>query len=162
MLEVREWTVEHADHEKISSYLKRTLNLSHEQIRTVRKYHLCGINQVMIDENSTVSTGDFISCTIPDERPETDEPYDEPLDILYEDDCMLVINKPNDIAVIPGPENWQRNIYCILLNYFGKDAWFRLLHRIDKSTTGCLAVTKTKKAAKILGVSVATLYRKIT
>ncbi|MBE6123691.1 MAG: RluA family pseudouridine synthase [Erysipelotrichaceae bacterium] len=152
MLEVREWTVEeHVDHEKISAYLKRTLNLSYEQIRTVRKYHLCGINQIMIDENSTVSTGDFISCTIPDERPAKDEPYDYPLDILYEDDSVLVINKPNDMAVTPGPENWHRNIYCALLEYFGTDAYFRLLHRIDKSTTGCLAVTKTKKATRILG-----------
>lgn len=152
MLEVREWTVEeNVDHEKISKYLKRTLDLSHEQVRTVRKYHLCGINQVMIDEESTVSTGDFVSCTIPDERPKTDEPYDYPLDILYEDECMLVINKPNDMAVTPGPENWERNIYCALLGYFGKDAYFRLAHRIDKSTTGCLAVTKTKKATKILG-----------
>lgn len=152
MLEVKEWIVEDGvEKENASEYIGRILCLPANKVRIIVRYHLCGINQKMITEESTVSAGDFISCTIPDQRPSEDIPFDFPLDILYEDESVLVINKPADLAVIPGPGNWSENVYLALLNYFGKDVYYRIAHRIDKCTSGCLLVTKTKKATRSIG-----------
>lgn len=149
MLEVKEWTVEeNIENEKASEYLRRVLSLSERKMTIILKYHLCGINQNVITEDSTVSYGDVISCTIPDRRPDHNKPYEYPLDILYEDSSIAVINKPNDMAVIPGPGNWKENVDLALLNYYGKDTYYRIAHRLDKCTTGCLLITKNKKATK--------------
>lgn len=151
MLEVREWTVEEGvESENAAAYIGRHLSLSVREVRIIQKYHLCGINGKMIEEDSSVSALDRISCTIPDERPPEDIPYEYPLEILFEDDQVLVLNKPKGLAVIPGPGNWQENISMALLNYYGKDTYYRIAHRIDRCTSGCLLVTKTKKATKAI------------
>ncbi len=151
MLEVKEWTVEeNVENENAAAYIGRCLSLSANQLKTIVKYHLCGINQCMITEKSTVKSGDEISCTIPDPRPVHDIPYAYDLDVLYEDHYVSVINKPRDMAVIPGPGNWNENVAMALLNRYGKNAYFRIAHRIDKCTSGCLLITRTKKATKLM------------
>lgn len=149
MLEVKEWTVEeNVENENASEYLGRVLSLSERKRRIILKYHLCGINQKAITEDSAVSCGDMISCTIPDRRPDHDIPFDYPLEILYEDSSIAVINKPNGMAVIPGPGNWNENVDMALLHYYGEGVYYRIAHRLDKCTTGCLLITRNKKATK--------------
>lgn len=151
MLEVREWTVEEGvENENAAAYIGRTLSLSDNRLKNIVKYHLCGINQRMITEESVVNSGDEISCTIPDRRPDHDIPYAYDLDVLYEDHYVAVINKPRDMAVIPGPGNWKESVAMALLHRYGKDAYFRIAHRIDKCTSGCLLITRTRKATRLM------------
>lgn len=77
------------------------------------------------------------------------EPEDIPLDIVYEDDDILVINKPTGLVVHPGAGNWSGTLLNALLYHCpGIDKVPRagIVHRLDKDTTGLMVVAKTLQA----------------
>lgn len=67
--------------------------------------------------------------------------------ILYEDDDILVVNKPYGVPVQAGSGH-SKSIDRMLGAYFGEDKEPKLVHRLDKNTTGCLLLAKTREAAK--------------
>ncbi|WP_133138663.1 23S rRNA pseudouridine(1911/1915/1917) synthase RluD [Legionella genomosp. 1] len=74
------------------------------------------------------------------------EAEDIPLDIVYEDDYLLVINKPAGLVVHPGAGNWEHTLVNALLHHLPQlSALPRagLIHRLDKDTTGLLVIAKT-------------------
>ena len=104
---------------------------------------------------SPVRKGMILSVeNIPDQMPPTRAQGEKiPLDILYEDDCMLVINKPPDMVVHPAAGNWSGTVVNALL---GREKLLQeellsesdplrpgIVHRLDKDTSGCLAIAKT-------------------
>ncbi|WP_301098344.1 23S rRNA pseudouridine(1911/1915/1917) synthase RluD [Otariodibacter sp.] len=77
------------------------------------------------------------------------EPEDIPLNIVYEDDDILVINKPKDLVVHPGAGNPNGTILNALLHYYPQIAEVPragIVHRLDKDTTGLMVVAKTVPA----------------
>lgn len=83
---------------------------------------------------------------------------DIPLDIVYEDDTVLVVNKPAGLVVHPGHGNWTGTLVNALAwhfkdnpNYDVDDPRLGLVHRIDKDTSGLLVVAKTPEAKTDLG-----------
>lgn len=83
---------------------------------------------------------------------------DIPLDIVYEDDDVLVVNKPAGLVVHPGHGNYHGTLVNALAwhfrdtpNYDVNDPRLGLVHRIDKDTSGLLVVAKTPEAKTILG-----------
>ena len=104
-----------------------------------------------------VQIGDAVEILIPE--PETSEalPENIPLDILYEDGDILVINKPSGMVVHPAPGNYTGTLVNALL-YHCKDSLSGIggvirpgiVHRIDKDTSGLLVVAKNDTAHKIL------------
>ncbi len=79
------------------------------------------------------------------------EPENIPLDILYEDDALLAINKPVDMVVHPAAGNWSGTFVHALLyhcNHLPKGETLRpgIVHRLDKQTTGVLLAAKTERA----------------
>ena len=77
------------------------------------------------------------------------EPQDSPLDIVYEDDDILVINKPRGLVVHPGAGNPDGTVLNALLHYFPAIADVPragIVHRLDKDTTGLMVVAKTVPA----------------
>lgn len=85
-------------------------------------------------------------------------PEDIPLDIVYEDDDVLVVNKPAGLVVHPGHGNYSGTLVNALAyhfrdndNYDVNDPRLGLVHRIDKDTSGLLVVAKTPEAKTILG-----------
>jgi 23S rRNA pseudouridine1911/1915/1917 synthase len=90
-----------------------------------------------------------------DETPEAIQAADIPLDILFEDDDLLVINKPAGLVVHPAPGNRQGTLVSALLNYapetFGEQADDEdvrpgIVHRLDKDTSGVMVIAKTPDA----------------
>jgi 23S rRNA pseudouridine1911/1915/1917 synthase len=74
------------------------------------------------------------------------EPQDIPLNIVYEDDDILVINKPRDLVVHPGAGNPDGTVLNALLHYYPPIADVPragIVHRLDKDTTGLMVVAKT-------------------
>ncbi|MEX0595559.1 MAG: RluA family pseudouridine synthase [Candidatus Paceibacterota bacterium] len=71
-------------------------------------------------------------------------PYDYPLDIVFEDHDVIVINKTADLTVHPGAGNPNRTLLNALANYFGKDHTIFLAHRLDKDTTGLILIAKNE------------------
>lgn len=85
-------------------------------------------------------------------------PQDIPLDVLYEDDQILVINKPSGMVVHPAAGNWDRTLVNALLYRYGEDFSTGeddedgdvrrpgIVHRLDKDTSGTMIIAKTSKA----------------
>jgi len=110
-----------------------------------------------LNKKYTVKTADEIDVEIP-EAVETDIlPEKIPLDIVYEDDELLIINKAQGMVVHPGAGNYTGTLVNALLHYCrgnlsGIGGVLRpgIVHRIDKDTSGLLAVAKTDRAHNAL------------
>lgn len=100
-----------------------------------------------------VIPGDTYTLDMPAPVPATPEPENIPLDILFEDEHLLLVNKPSGMAVHPAPGSWQGTLVNALLHHcagelpgIGGVERPGIVHRIDKGTTGVLAVAKTEAA----------------
>lgn len=97
---------------------------------------------------ATVEAGQSIEITIPAPEPLHLEAQDLPLDIIYEDDYLLVVNKPPAMAVHPGPGHERDTLvnallgYCEKLSTAGGDVRPGLVHRLDRDTSGLVLVAK--------------------
>ena len=84
------------------------------------------------------------------------EPENIPLDIVYEDDDVIVVNKPNGMVVHPAPGNYHGTLVNALMYHFKNLSKVNgalrpgIVHRIDADTTGLLMVAKNDKAHEIL------------
>ncbi|MDX8513383.1 RluA family pseudouridine synthase [Mesorhizobium captivum] len=104
-----------------------------------------------------MAVGEHVSVVMP--QPEPAEPRGEaiPLDILYEDDELIVINKPAGLVVHPGAGNWTGTLVNALIHHCGDSlsgiGGVRrpgIVHRLDKETSGVMVVAKTDRAHKAL------------
>ena len=114
------------------------------------------VNGKILKTNYKVKTGDVITCVLPEPENLTIEAENIPLDIVYEDSDLLVINKRRDMVVHPAPGNYSGTLVNALL-YHCKDlsdinGMIRpgIVHRIDKDTTGLLVVAKNNNSHLLL------------
>jgi 23S rRNA pseudouridine1911/1915/1917 synthase len=102
-----------------------------------------------------VKAGDVLGVTVPPPVDALPHPENIPLDIVYEDDDLLVINKPAGLVVHPGAGNWDGTLVNALL-YHCKDSLSGIggvarpgiVHRLDKETSGLMIVAKNDRAHK--------------
>ncbi len=101
------------------------------------------------DPSYKLREGDEILLTLPDLAPPTPKGEDIPLEIAYEDDAVIVINKPAGMVVHPAAGNWTGTLVNALIAHCGDSlsgiggvARPGIIHRIDKDTSGLLAVAK--------------------
>ena len=115
------------------------------------------LNGKPADKNDRLNPGDEIQLTLPEPEPIDASPEDIPLDIVYEDQDLLVVNKPSGMVVHPAPGNPSGTLVNALLYHCrgelsGINGALRpgIVHRIDKQTSGLLVVAKTDEAHKKL------------
>ncbi len=108
---------------------------------------------VCVDASRKVGAGDVIELTIPEAVEALPQPENIPLDIIYEDDDMLVINKPVGMVVHPGAGNPHGTLVSALLYHCGDTlsgiGGVRrpgIVHRLDKDTSGLMVVAKNDRA----------------
>jgi 23S rRNA pseudouridine1911/1915/1917 synthase len=138
--------------QRIDSYLANTIeNSTRSKIQKLIKADLITVNGKTVKANYQVVPGDEIVVKIPvSPRPEHVEAENIPLDILYEDQYLLVVNKPPGMVAHPALGNYSGTLVNALLHYtnelskFNKEAPTRpgIIHRIDKETSGLLLVAK--------------------
>jgi 23S rRNA pseudouridine1911/1915/1917 synthase len=108
------------------------------------------VNQHLKKQGYLVRAGDQITITIPECEPHTLLPEPIPLDILYEDNDLLIVNKQPGLVVHPAPGHENGTLVNALLYYnsvqFSKVDRFGIVHRLDQDTTGCLLITKNRSA----------------
>ena len=111
------------------------------------------VNGKVSAKNTKLKTGDRVDITIPDPQEYTVEPENIPLDIVYEDEHLLVVNKPKDMVVHPAAGNYSGTLVNAILYHCGDslsgiNGVMRpgILHRIDKNTSGLLLVAKNDNA----------------
>lgn len=112
------------------------------------------VNKVSVKSSYKVKPGDEISIVMDHPRHELKIiPEDIPLNIVYEDDSLIVINKPAGLVVHPGHGNYSGTLVNALAYHFKDLPLFNtddprpgLVHRIDKNTSGLLVIAKTLEA----------------
>ncbi len=104
-------------------------------------------------KSAPVLPGDRLTVTLPPPAPAEAKPQNIPLNVVYEDDCLLVVNKPKGMVVHPAPGNPEGTLVNALLYHCGGSlsgigGVLRpgIVHRIDKDTSGLLVVAKTDEA----------------
>jgi 23S rRNA pseudouridine1911/1915/1917 synthase len=138
---------------RIDKYLQMHLQgVSRTKIQAATKAECVRVNGKAAKANYRVKPMDEISILLP-EPPHEFELLPEPLDIniVYEDNDVLVIEKQPGLVVHPGVGNWNGTLVNGLLYYFqGTEAKPLLVHRIDKDTSGLLLVAKNEDAQVFL------------
>ena len=129
-------------------------NASRNKIQAATKANCILVNGNPVKSNYKVKPLDELSVLMPDPPRDTEViPQDVPLDIVYEDDDILVVNKQTELVVHPSYANYDGTLLNGLvyhLNKEGKGLKPELVHRIDKNTTGLLLIAKNLEAQTFL------------
>ena len=150
-----ELVVEDKIESRIDQYLSKKLDYSRSKISKMIQNDCILVNGENVKNSYIVKTGDVISVSEYEEDMGL-EPENIPLDIYYEDDDVIVVNKPNHMVVHPAVGNNHGTLVNALLyhskNLSSINGEFRpgIVHRIDADTTGLLMVAKNDKAHEIL------------
>ena len=116
-------------------------------------------DKILTNPSKKVSVGDRLNLEIPEPKKTSLKPYNFKLDIIYEDDCLLIINKPAGIVIHPGAGNYDKTVVNALMNYcggnlsnIGDELRPGIVHRIDKDTSGLVVVAKNNFAHENLSI----------
>ncbi len=110
-------------------------------------------NKLVIDPSKKIFIGDNVILTVPEPKKASLKPYNFKLDIVYEDEDLIVINKPSGIIMHPGAGNYDNTLVNALINYdknslsnIGDELRPGIVHRIDKNTSGLIVIAKNNYA----------------
>jgi 23S rRNA pseudouridine1911/1915/1917 synthase len=137
--------------ERLDRYLAQELpDLSRSRIQQLIEQGKVQLNgQICTSKKITLKNGDRINLEIPEVQPLEIQAEDIPLDILYEDDQLLILNKPAGLVVHPAPGHPDGTLvnallaHCPNLPGIGGVQRPGIVHRLDKDTTGAIAIAKT-------------------
>ena len=148
--------VSDSNNERLDKYIfdNEDMDLTRSKIQSLIKTGNVLVNGKESKNSYIVSDGDEIDITIVEENMHV-EAEDIPIDIVYEDDDVIVINKKSGIVVHPGNGNHSGTLVNALMNHSKLstiNGEYRpgIVHRIDKDTSGLLIVAKNDKAHLIL------------
>lgn len=143
------------DGANITTVLKQHFKISTNLIKDLKKYkegiQVNGEHKRVVD---LVAKGDILKITIRDTASENIVPTDIPLDIVYEDEDVLVINKLPNMPTHPSMGNYENSLANGVMYYYkskGEERVFRAVNRLDKDTSGLMAVAKNSYIHARLG-----------
>lgn len=146
------------DGEKLIVFLRGHIRISARllpKLKNAPKGLLC--NGEHIRTVDRIHTGDIITVSFPDEKGEIPPSDTEGLDIIYEDDDILIINKSGDIAMHPTHNHQGDTLANKISAYYlskGKNIVFRAVGRLDKSTSGLVIIALNAHTANMLSENV--------
>ncbi len=118
--------------------------------------------QTIRDPNRRVNSGAVIHIDIPPPEPAKPSPESIPLKIVYEDDDIIVVDKPRNLVVHPAAGNWTGTLVNALIAHcgdslsgIGGERRPGIVHRLDKDTTGLMVVAKNDRAHRALAAQFA-------
>ena len=140
---------------RLDKYLMGCLpNVTRNKVQDAIKNAYVRVNNQAVKSNYRVKAGDEIVIALPEPPPDNEVlPEAIPLNIVYEDDDLLVVNKEAGMVVHPAYQNWSGTLVNALVYHFqqlptmkGNDGRPGLVHRIDKDTSGLLVIAKREVA----------------
>jgi len=149
--------VSEEDNDRIDSFLATEIDgVSRTYIQGLIKKGLVKVNNKIVKSKYIVSEGDHIIIHLPE--PEKLEISEEniPIDIVYEDDDIAIVNKPQGMVVHPAPGNYTGTLVNALLYHLSNLSTINgvirpgIVHRIDKDTSGLLMIAKNNYAHAFL------------
>ncbi len=144
--------------ERIDKYLSEQLeDMTRSHIQKLIKENMVRVNGMAVKSNFKLSASDQIEVEIPELKEPDILPENIPLDILYEDQDILVVNKPKGMVVHPAPGHYTGTLVNAIMyhckdNLSGINGVMRpgIVHRIDMDTTGPLLICKNDRAHQAL------------
>ena len=141
------------DNERIDTFLAQKLNISRSKVQKLIKNGKVLVNEKEINNNYLVQNNDII--TIDDELDFEIhlKKEDIPIDIIYENNDLLVINKASGMVVHPAPGNYEGTLVNALLGKYSlsqNNLRPGIVHRLDKDTSGLMLVAKNDETHEIL------------
>ena len=144
---------------RIDKILAKELDVSRNQVEKLIKDGLVSVNDKGVSKTSfKVVEGDEVAYEIKEAQKRVAPPIDFDVEVLYEDDYFLVVNKPSGLVVHPAPSvkeptlvDWLIHKGISLSTISGEER-HGIVHRIDKETTGALVVAKTNEAHEKLSL----------
>jgi 23S rRNA pseudouridine1911/1915/1917 synthase len=136
--------------ERVDKYLSELFeNQTRSYIQKLIKDNKVIVNEKIVKANYKINTGDVIVISIPDAVILDIQPQNIPLDILFEDDDILIVNKPKQMVVHPSAGHYDGTLVNAIMyhcrdNLSGINGVLRpgIVHRIDMDTTGALVICK--------------------
>ena len=139
--------------QRIDTYLANSIEHStRSRVQKLIKAGFVEVNGKPVKANYLIVPNDLIKVTIPvTPRPEETEAEDIPIDVVYEDEYLLIVNKPAGMVVHPALGNYTGTLVNALLNYTNNLSDLNelnepgrpgIVHRLDKETSGLLLVAK--------------------
>ncbi|MDP4173634.1 MAG: RluA family pseudouridine synthase [Bacteroidota bacterium] len=136
--------------ERIDTFLTNLIeNATRSKIQKLIDAEYVKVNSTSVKQNYKVNPFDIVDVTIPiAPRPEDTEAEDIPLDIIYEDEFLIIVNKPAGMVAHPAYANYTGTLVNALLHHTQKLSSVNeagrpgIVHRIDKDTSGILVVAK--------------------
>ena len=139
---------------RIDRYLSEKLELSRSKIQKLMKEEKIIVNGKSVNNSYSVRNEDVIEINDKLDYTISVEPEDIPLNIVYEDDDLIIINKESGMVVHPAPGHYSGTLVNALLFRYGKLAGeeFRpgIVHRLDKDTSGLMLVAKNEETLEKL------------
>ena len=143
---------------RVDKFLAEQLpEVSRSQIKNLIETGNVTLDGIVVEKaGAKARPGSLLRIDVPADDSDGLVPEDIPLDILYEDDQVIVINKPSGMVVHPGAGNQSGTVVNALLAYYppirsvGEPDRPGVVHRLDKETSGVLIFAKTQKAYKWL------------
>lgn len=153
---------------RIDSFLANSSDLSRSQIQKLIEEGRVLVNNETTVSRYKVNPGDFITAEYLEQTPTDIKPKDIALDIVYEDEDLIVINKPKGLVVHPAAGNYDNTLVNALLYHCKElsdiNGYYRpgIVHRIDKDTSGLLVCAKNNAAHAALSAQLQdkTCFRK--
>ena len=133
---------------------KKEKDLSRTRIKNLILDHKLKLNnKILIDPSKKISTDDILELIISEPKKASLKPYKYKLDIIFEDEDLIVLNKPSGIVIHPGAGNFDNTIVNALI-YYNKNSLSNIgdkyrpgiVHRIDKNTSGLVVIAKNNQA----------------
>ena len=139
---------------RIDQYLTEELDISRSKVQKLIKDEKVSVNGKIISNNYKVKLNDEIDVDDELDFEINIEAENIPLDIVYEDEYLLIVNKASGMVVHPAPGNYSGTLVNALMGKFNlSNDKIRpgIVHRIDKDTSGLLVVAKDDKTHELLG-----------
>lgn len=151
-------SVDDNDGLRIDKYLSLKLELSRSKIQRLMKDERILVNDRVVSNSYSVKYDDVIEINDKLDYTISVEAEDIPLDIVYEDDDLIVLNKKSGMVVHPAPGHYSGTLVNALLFKYGKLAGddFRpgIVHRLDKDTSGLMLVAKNEEMLEKLSTMI--------
>ncbi|HOP73794.1 MAG TPA: RluA family pseudouridine synthase [Bacillota bacterium] len=141
----------------LHSFLRQYLNLSRTGIRSLKRHNAIQVNGHIVTVRYLLQTGDILVIAFPETPPQPFAGENIPLDIVYEDSDLIVINKPAGMVVHPTMKHRSGTLANALRYHWetrGENAGFHPVHRLDRLTSGLILIAKNAWAHQQLDLQI--------
>ena len=159
----KELTLNIEKSDRLDKVLTAELGISRSTVQSWLKADLVKVNGEFVKSNYKAQNGDLVTILKKEEEVVTIQPENIPLDIVYEDDVLIVVNKPSGMVVHPSKGHYSGTLVNALLYHSNSlsdstsEEIYRpgLVHRIDKDTSGLLVIAKNNDVHQKLAQQIA-------